>query len=402
MTVPPGAPRVRHTPVRLSVCIPAYNRPAEFRELLDSILAQQYPHYEVVVSEDHSPQRAEIRAIVEAYRPRFNGGIRYFENAANIGYDANYRALVRRATGDYCFVMGNDDVVAPGAFATAADVIGRTPNVGVVLRSLAYFYERPDEFFTIARYSADELRFPPGLDTIVQFYRRCAIMSGVVIHRGEALAHETDRFDGLLYYQFHLVANVLWRRPGVIVPEVLAYYREGRRKEFGTSPVERGRFTPGEAHDIDDALRLIESSLTIAGGFDAEHGTNLRARVLRDMARYSYHTFAHHGEQPWAEYGRLYAGLARFGFWRDPLFHAWAAAVAVVGPRRLQASMHAIRRRLGYTPSLGERPRDAVVLRSPRLGAAPHALPAPRADPAPRPADPADADPGPVPVGAQS
>jgi glycosyltransferase involved in cell wall biosynthesis len=43
--------------VRLSVCIPAYNRPAELRQLLESIAAQDYPHYEVVICEDASPER---------------------------------------------------------------------------------------------------------------------------------------------------------------------------------------------------------------------------------------------------------------------------------------------------------------------------------------------------------
>jgi hypothetical protein len=48
-------------------------------------------------------------------------------------------------------------------------------------------------------------------------------------------------------------------------------------------------------------------------------------------------------------------------------------AVAAFGPRRLQRFVHAVRRRLGYTPSLGERPRSAVVVRSPNLGARPYA-----------------------------
>lgn len=370
-------PAARPTDVRLSVCVPAYNRPAALAELLDSVAAQTYPAYEVVICEDHSPQRAEIRAVAEAYQARLGGHVRYFENASNLGYDGNYRELLRRATGDYCFIMGNDDVVAPGALATVADAIRRTPEVGVVLRSLAYFTTRPAEFYTIARYAPDELRLPPGLDTIVQFYRRCGIMSGVVVRRDDAVAAATDRYDGLVYYQFHIVASILLRRPGVIVPEVLAYYREAQRKEFGTSPNERGRFTPGEAHVIEEALRLIEGALAIARGFDATHGTNLHDRVAADLARYSYHTFAHHGEQSWREYLALYRGLLRFGFGRDPMFHFWAAAVRLLGPRRLQRLVHHVRRRLGYTPTLGERPRDAEVLRSPGLGARPHVDPPP-------------------------
>lgn len=372
LTLPPpdAAP-----PVRLSVCIPAFNRAAELRELLDSIAAQAYPHYEVVICEDASPQRAQIREVVEHYQGVLPGRIRYFENAENLGYDANFRELIRRATGDYCFIMGNDDLVAPGAFVTVADAIARSPGVGVILRSFAYFRERPEEYYTIARYYPDELRFAPGPDTVVLFYRRAASMSGLVLHRGDALAAETDQFDGTLWYQMYLIATILMRRPGLSVPEVLAYYRKGGRSEFGTSARERGRFTPGAAHDVAEAVRLMEGTLVIARAFDAQHDTNIYPRVRRDMAHHVYNTFAHHADQPLAEYAQLYRGLVRLGFWRYPLFHASALAVATLGPQRLQRVVHGVRRRLGYTPSLGERPRQAVVLRSPNLGTRPYASP---------------------------
>ena len=370
-SVAPG--RAADAPVRLSVCIPAFNRAPELRQLLDSIVAQEYPHYEVVICEDGSPQRAQIREVVDAYRDRLPGKLRYFENAENLGYDANFRELIRRATGDYCFIMGNDDIVAPGAFATVADALRRSPEVGVILRAFAYFRERPEEFYTIARYYPDELLFPPGPDTVVLFYRRAASMSGLVLRRDDALAFETDEFDGTLWYQMHLVANILMRRPGLSIPEVLAYYRKGGRSEFGTSARERGRFTPGAAHDVGEAVRLVEGTLVIARAFDRVHGTDVHRRVRRDLARHSYNTFAHHADQPLAEYAALYRGLAGLGFWRDPLFHVSAVAVAAFGPRRLQRLVEGARRRLGYTPSLGERPRNAVVLRSPNLGARPYA-----------------------------
>lgn len=373
---PEDAPRA--VPL-LSVCIPAYNRAAQLPELLDSIAAQDYPHYEVVICEDRSPERDQIRGVVERYQAADPGRIRYFENPENLGYDANFRELVRRARGEYCFIMGNDDVVAPGAFATVADALRRSPDVGVVLRSFAYFRTRPAEFYTIARYYPDELLLPPGPDTIVQFYRRSGIMSGLVIHRGAALALETDRFDGTLFYQLHLIANILLRRPGLIVPEVLAYYRVGGTPEFGTSERERGRHTPGGTFDPDEGVRFLDGILSIARDFDATHSTAVYPRLRADAAKHAYHTFVHYGERPLGEYVQLYRGLNGLGFWRYPTFHFWALAVGVVGGPRMRRLVHAVRRRLGYTPSFGERPRHAVVVRSPRLADRPHAAPHPRA-----------------------
>src|SRR5215218_1611305 len=117
-------------PPRLSVCIPAYNRAELLAPLLDSIFAQTYPHFDVVICEDRSPQRERIRAVAERYATQYPGRVRYHENAENLGYDANFRELLRHATGEYCFIMGNDDLVAPGALATVADALRRHANVG--------------------------------------------------------------------------------------------------------------------------------------------------------------------------------------------------------------------------------------------------------------------------------
>jgi glycosyltransferase involved in cell wall biosynthesis len=382
-----GVQDAARTTVTISVCIPAYNRPQELRELLDSIASQDYPAHEVVICEDCSPQRQQIAAVVAEMQQRVGGRIRYFENPENLGYDGNYREFIRRSTGEFCLVMGNDDVLAPGALATVADVVRRTPDVGVILRSLAYFRDTPAQYHTISRYYPDELRFPPGLDTVTQFYRRAGFVSGLVFRREDALACATERYDGLVYYQMYVVASILRHRPGVIVPEVLAYYREGAQKAFGTNPREQHRFTPGDQNAIPEALGLVECILGIARGFDEQYGTDLFPRVRRDFARHSLATFVHHGDQSRREYAELYAGLWRMGLWRHPHFHASALAVAALGAPRVRRITAAVRRRLGYTPTPGDRPRGAVVLRSPALGNRPHAAPVPGTAPAAMPAE---------------
>ncbi len=55
----------------LTVAIPAYNRPEEIGVLLDSILAQDFDRFDVLVVEDSSPRQAEIREVVEARAKAF-------------------------------------------------------------------------------------------------------------------------------------------------------------------------------------------------------------------------------------------------------------------------------------------------------------------------------------------
>jgi abequosyltransferase len=119
----------------ISVCIPAYNRARYLRELLNSIFAQDFMDFEVVICEDRSPERGTIAAIVAEYAQQRPGVIQYFENAKNLGYDGNLRELVARSQGRFCFFMGNDDIMCAQALRHTADIIDRYQDLGVILKS---------------------------------------------------------------------------------------------------------------------------------------------------------------------------------------------------------------------------------------------------------------------------
>src|ERR1700756_2092757 len=116
---------------KFSICIPAYNRAKFLGPLLDSIFVQDYKDFNIVICEDQSRERGEIAAIVQGYADRYPGVFHYFENERNLGYDANIRNLVEKATGEYCFFMGNDDLMCPNALRIATDLIDRHENLGI-------------------------------------------------------------------------------------------------------------------------------------------------------------------------------------------------------------------------------------------------------------------------------
>src|SRR5689334_17531786 len=121
-----------------SVIVPTYNRPEHLTPLLDSVLAQDFADWEMVVGEDCSPARDKVIAIMKDYTARSGGRMRLHLHTENLGYDRGVRGLIEQAKGRFLFVMGDDDYVAPGAFTAAADVIRRYPNVGLILRAFAW------------------------------------------------------------------------------------------------------------------------------------------------------------------------------------------------------------------------------------------------------------------------
>jgi abequosyltransferase len=99
---------------RLSVCIPTYNRAALLAGALESVLAQAGDEVEVVVSDNASTD--DTPAVVAALQARFPRLV-YSRSPENLGPDRNYLRSVELASGEYCWLMGSDDALAPGAVA---------------------------------------------------------------------------------------------------------------------------------------------------------------------------------------------------------------------------------------------------------------------------------------------
>lgn len=104
---------------RLSICIPTYNRAAFIGHCLDSILGQWLEGVELIIVDGAS--KDETPVVVAEYQRRYPF-IRYFRRSSNVGIDEDVLKVVELATGDYCWLMSDDDQFEHGALA---DVLGK-------------------------------------------------------------------------------------------------------------------------------------------------------------------------------------------------------------------------------------------------------------------------------------
>jgi len=104
----------------LSICIPAYDRSQCLDELFESIVghADESAPVQICVSDDAAPPPTE--AVVRRWQARYPH-IVYHRFPQNGGIDRNILKAVELADGEYCWLMGDDDKVEPGAI----DLIGR-------------------------------------------------------------------------------------------------------------------------------------------------------------------------------------------------------------------------------------------------------------------------------------
>lgn len=109
----------------LSICIPTYSRSKYLQEAIDSIWNQiseseeLLDKVELVVADNDSPDNTE--EVVKSYEHKFRH-FTYFKNAENVGFDKNVDLVVRAATGQYCWYLGDDDLIVNGAVKHMLDI----------------------------------------------------------------------------------------------------------------------------------------------------------------------------------------------------------------------------------------------------------------------------------------
>ena len=338
---------------KISICIPAYNRPEELGQLLQTAVDQDYGDYEIVVCEDCSPKAAEILAVVNGYIARYpDKTIRFFQNEENLGYDGNLRRLLAKAAGDFCFFMGDDDLICPGAIRRVAEIIERHEDLGVILRAYCRFDPaNPEIVLEGFHYFPEDRFFPPGVDTIVTFFRRSTTIGGYTVNRAEALKCDTDRFDGTLLYQLYLSATILTRKSGYYISDALVKVRSWNVFYFGSSDKEKGRFVPRQLAP-EHSLNFMTGMVEIAKYVEETYHINVYDRILQDYGNYSYPILVLHAEDL-RTFMKYSYELARLGLWKSWPFYFYVIALMILKPKGSTYLIRLAKRLLGYTPHLG-------------------------------------------------
>ncbi|MFE0414012.1 bifunctional glycosyltransferase/CDP-glycerol:glycerophosphate glycerophosphotransferase [Streptomyces tendae] len=122
---------------RFSVIVPAYQVQAYLHACLESVLAQSYPDFELIVVDDCSPDACgAIADEFAALDPR----VRVVRLPRNEGLGPARNAGMERAGGDYLVFLDGDDTLVPHALRGIADRIKETGEPDVLVYDYARTY----------------------------------------------------------------------------------------------------------------------------------------------------------------------------------------------------------------------------------------------------------------------
>jgi len=119
----------------VSVIIPNYRHAPYLRERIDSVLAQDYNCFEVIILDDCSPD--DSMAVIDTYKdhPRVTHVVRNEKNSGSTFLQ--WQRGFALARGKYIWIAESDDVAHPSLLSTLAGQLERHPQC-----SLAYCHSR--------------------------------------------------------------------------------------------------------------------------------------------------------------------------------------------------------------------------------------------------------------------
>src|SRR3954470_1776125 len=112
------------TPPRVTVGLPVYNGERYVADAIDSLLAQTFSDFELIVCDNASTDRTE--AIVRGFAAR-DSRVRYCRNVENIGLYPNFNLVRGMARGEFFKWLAHDDICSPTYLQRCVEALEADP-----------------------------------------------------------------------------------------------------------------------------------------------------------------------------------------------------------------------------------------------------------------------------------
>jgi glycosyltransferase involved in cell wall biosynthesis len=123
---------------RIDVIVPCYNYGRFLEECVATVTAQSHRDLRVLIIDDASTdETAAVGTALAASDAR----ITFRRHQTNQGHITTYNEGLDWADGDYLLVLSADDLLLPGALASAAEVLDAAPEVGLVYGAFVLYHQ---------------------------------------------------------------------------------------------------------------------------------------------------------------------------------------------------------------------------------------------------------------------
>jgi glycosyltransferase involved in cell wall biosynthesis len=169
----------------VSVIIPAYNASRFIAATLDSVLAQTFKDFEIIVVNDGSPDSEELERVLEPFRSRIT-----YLRQENQGPSVARNTGIRESRGKFIAPLDADDLWEPEHLSAQLDALNADPSMDMVYADARIFGDAPEAGRTVMELNPSE-----GEVTFERLAtRQCTVHHCVCLIRREILSR-TGLYD---------------------------------------------------------------------------------------------------------------------------------------------------------------------------------------------------------------
>ena len=189
--------------MKISVIVTSYNYSNFIEQTINSILAQTYTDFELIIVDDCSTDNS-----VEIIKNFKDDRIKLIENEQNLGLAKSIAKALKIATGKWIAFCESDDFLEKDCLEKRIQIAEKYPNLGVIFNDIEPFSTTNKIPETIKQNSENlkKIKFPTNVFDKIVFYNIVQTFSAAMIKRTDIaklnLTPPDDRFfDWWLFIQ---------------------------------------------------------------------------------------------------------------------------------------------------------------------------------------------------------
>lgn len=215
--------------IKLSICITTFNRASFIGATLDSIVGQATQDCEIVVLDAASTD--DTQAVVSKYIDQFHR-FRYIRQDTNNGFDQDCDQVVEHASGEYCWIMTDDDLLKPQAVATILQALRRDVSL-VVINAESWDLTLSNLLFPrLLDFEEDRLYASGDLDQLFVDVGGPLNCNSVLMKRQTWLERPRTQYYGSWLIHFGVAFQERLPRGALLIAEPLIKYRGGNNHTY--------------------------------------------------------------------------------------------------------------------------------------------------------------------------
>lgn len=131
---------------RVSIGLPVYNGEKYVREAIESVLAQTFKDFELIISDNASTDQTE--KICQEYAAK-DPRVHYYRNAKNLGAAKNFNRVFELSSGEYFKWLAADDCLKPRFISDCIKVLEANPDVVLVCSKTTNYDENTEQTYLV-------------------------------------------------------------------------------------------------------------------------------------------------------------------------------------------------------------------------------------------------------------